>query len=227
MKSLFPKSNFWVLSFFVALIANGEIKDLGNFSALTATDRPKFVIFSQTVLAQNISSNVVLVYGNPRCGWTNKLIQELKAKKIPYQFKNLDIQSIRDEWNRILEKNGVPDGSPVKLPVVLVNNKVFMRPSIEQVIAQRKTAESSTAKIPNGWYIGESNTDAMIEIKNNQYCGLDLETSKERCDPISDIKYIKPGVVQLGTGDYFCSQTLFRINPSRYGKCTANGWIEK
>jgi len=227
MKSSLFKSHFWFLSFFIALIANGELKHLGNPSGFMTIDSLKFLLFAQTALAQNISSNVILVYGNPRCGWTNKLIQELKARKISYKFKNLDVQSIRDEWNQILEKNGFPDGSPVKLPVVLVNNKVFMRPSIEQVIAQRKTAESSTAKIPNGWYIGESNTDAMIEIKNNQYCGLDLETSKERCDPISDIKYIKPGVVQLGTGDYFCSQTLFRINPSRYGKCTANGWIEK
>ena len=223
--SLF-KPNLCLLFFVATLMSNVELPNIVNFSSFTATGNSKFSLFSQIVLAQNVSSNPVLVYGNPRCGWTNRLIQELKARKIPYQFKNLDVQSIRNEWNQILAKNGVPDGASINLPVVLVNEKVFMRPSIEQVIAQRKKAQNLSSKIPNGWYIGENYTDAIIEIKNNQYCGLDLATGKEQCDPISDIKYIKPGVVQLGTGDYFCSKDFFRINQSRPGQCTANGWIE-
>ncbi|ELS49292.1 hypothetical protein C789_908 [Microcystis aeruginosa FACHB-905 = DIANCHI905] len=221
MKYSLFKSTFWLGSFVFAFMSSVQLPSLGNFSNSMPQDSPKFLLFSQPVLAQKVSSNAVLVYGNPRCGWTNNLIQELKAKKIPYQFKNLDVKSVRDEWNRILEKNGVPDGSPVKLPVVLVNNKVLMRPSIEQVIAQRKKAENSTFQIPSGRYFG--NTE-LIEIKNRQYCGGNMTTGRIECYPISDLKYIKPGVVQLWS-EYFCSEKLFKITSS--GQCTANGWVER
>lgn len=221
MKSLLFKSSAWVLSFCVAILANGELKNLGNTSSFMTIDSLKLSLSTPTVLSENLSSNPVIVYGNPRCGWTNNLIQELKARKIPYQFRNLDVQSVRDEWNRILEKNGVPDGSPVNLPVVLVNNKVLMRPSIEQVIAQRKKAENSTFQIPSGRYFG--NTE-LIEIKNRQYCGGNMTTGRIECYPISDLKYIKPGVVQLWS-EYFCSEKLFKITSS--GQCTANGWVQR
>lgn len=220
--SLF-KPNLCLLFFVATLMSNVELPNFRNSSNFLLIDSLKLSSFSQTVLAQNLSSNLVLVYGNPRCGWTNRLIQELKARKIPYQFKNLDVQLIRNEWNKILAQNGVPDGASVSLPVVLVNEKVFMRPSIEQVIAQREKAQNLSSKIPNGWYIGESNSDAMIEIKNNHYCGANLETATTECYPIADLKYIKPGVVRL-YDTYFCSRIFFRINPSRPGECRANGW---
>jgi len=330
MKSLFLKSNFWVLSFFITLPANGELIDSGNFSALTATDRSEFMLLSQTVLAQAKNASSVIVYGRVTCPLTQNLIKELQKRKITYLFKSVDLTATDQEMEQLAFENnvnipskyrlpavGINDKiffsssgikinqvlselgrspqfsrtqfenlsqepiliytkregeyaqrlakglqkygikyqikdiekkedqqalwkaleliqykkSSVDLPVVVANNKVLIRPSFPKLLTEltqsAKVASSNQPIPPNGWYIGESNTDAMIEIKNNQYCGLDLETSKEKCDPISDIKYIKPGVVQLGTGDYFCSQTLFRINPSRYGQCTANGWIEK
>jgi hypothetical protein len=100
---------------------------------------------------------------------------------------------------------------------------LFTQTVIEQVIAQGKQAQNSTVQIPNGRYIGEAPSDAIIEIRNKEYCGLGFVD----CSPISDLKYIKPGVVQLGNNPngYFCSEKLFKINSS--GECTAKGWIKR
>ena len=100
---------------------------------------------------------------------------------------------------------------------------LFTQTVIEQVIAQGKQAQNSTVQIPNGRYIGESPSDAIIEIRNKEYCGPGFVD----CSPISDLKYIKPGVVQLGNNPngYFCSEKLFKINSS--GECTAKGWIKR
>ena len=100
---------------------------------------------------------------------------------------------------------------------------LFTQTVIEQVIAQGKQAQNSTVQIPNGRYIGEAPSDAIIEIRNKEYCRLDFVD----CSPISALKYIKPGVVQLGNNPngYFCSEKLFKINSS--GECTAKGWIKR
>lgn len=100
---------------------------------------------------------------------------------------------------------------------------LFNQTVIEQVIAQGKQAQNSTVQIPNGRYIGEAPSDAIIEIRNKEYCGPGFVD----CSPISDLKYIKPGVVQLGNNPngYFCSEKLFKINSS--GECTAKGWIKR
>jgi hypothetical protein len=100
---------------------------------------------------------------------------------------------------------------------------LFTQTVIEQVIAQGKQAQNSTVQIPNGRYIGEAPSDAIIEIRNKEYCGPGFVD----CSPISDLKYIKPGVVQLGNNPngYFCSEKLFKINSS--GECTAKGWIKR
>lgn len=231
VKSLIFAPSLWFGSVVMTLMFNVPLPNLGNPLSFTEDNYPKLSFVSSIALAQNPDSNLVLVYGNPRCGWTNRLIQQLKAKKISYQFKNLDIQSIRDEWNVLLEKNGVPDGTSIDLPVVLINGKVFIRPSIEQVISQRQKPQNSSPKIPNGTYIGETHSDALIEVKNNQYCGANLGTGLIECDPLSDLKYIKPGVLQMGDDDdgYFCSQELFEINlnsdSQRGGRCTAEGWV--
>jgi len=140
MKFFRFKSKFWLI-FFMAFMPHLQLFNLDNHLTAAQANSPKLSLFSQPVLAQSLSSNPVLVYGNIRCGWTNQMIQDLKARKIPYQFKNLDVQSIRDEWNQIMGKNGVPGGTPIKLPVVLVSDKLFMRPSIELVIFQRKSAQ--------------------------------------------------------------------------------------
>ena len=210
----------------ITFLPNLQVSNLGN---PLDGNYPRFSLISTVAFAKNLASGLVLVYGNPRCGWTSQLIEQLKSEKIPYQFKNLDIQSIRDEWNVLLKKNGVPDGTSIKLPVVLVNGKVFMRPSIEQVITQRQKTQKSSPKIPNGWYIGETNSDASFEVKNNQYCSANLATGLIECSPISELTYIKPGVVRLYQDTYFCSQNLFKIhfgsNSQRYGYCTANGWV--
>ena len=102
-------------------------------------------------------------------------------------------------------------------------SSLFTQTVIEQVIAQRKQAQNSTVQIFNGRYIGEVPSDAIIEIRNKEYCGPGFVN----CSPISDLKYIKPGVVQLGNeaNGYFCSEKLFKINSS--GECTAKGWVKR
>jgi hypothetical protein len=74
-------------------------------------------------------------------------------------------------------------------------------------------SSQSNLQILNGWYIAESHTDTVIEIKTNQYCGANLETGSIECDPISDLKYIKPGVVKLGEGEdsYFVLKIFSKL----------------
>jgi hypothetical protein len=73
-------------------------------------------------------------------------------------------------------------------------------------------SSQSNLQILNGWYIAESHTDTVIEIKTNQYCGANLETGSIECDPISDLKYIKPGIVIAAASvdnHYECGTRLF------------------
>jgi hypothetical protein len=123
------------------------------------------------------------------------------------------------------------DGKPIKKILSSPNPKDFVfldSKSVKHTIEHLDQERSqSVSRIPNGRYVGESPSDAVIEIKNNQYCGANFVTDKMECHPISDLKYIKPGVVQLGNEEngYFCSEKLFKINSS--GECTANGWVKR
>jgi len=117
------------------------------------------------------------------------------------------------------------DGKPITKILSSPNSKDFifldstgMKHTIEHLDQEHS---QSTSQIPSGRYFG--NTE-LIEIKSNQYCGGNIITGKIECDPISDLKYIKPGVVQLWS-EYFCSEKLFKINSS--GNCTVKGWVKR
>ena len=177
MKSLIFQPGLWLISVVVTFTFNVESENFGNSSSILTIDSFKLLLFTQTALAQKTSSNSVIVYGNPRCGWTNSLIQQLKARKIPYQFRNLDVQSIQTEWYQVLIKNGITDGV-IDLPVVLVNSKLFIRPSIEQVINQRKKGRNSSSNyqgyctfLPAAGFGGKIVNDRcqIKKINNNAY----------------------------------------------------------
>lgn len=83
MKSSIFKPNLWLLSFVISLMPNMPLPNIVNFSSFTTTDRPKLVLFSQTILAQtnpsfpkihngayratNYPENVLSVWNNGYC----------------------------------------------------------------------------------------------------------------------------------------------------------------
>ncbi|AFY59671.1 hypothetical protein [Synechococcus sp. PCC 6312] len=116
------------------------------------------------------------------------------------------------------------DGKPIKrLNSPTLMDLVFLDSTgVKHTIVHLYPDHSqSTSQIPSGRYFGNSE---FIEIKNKQYCGANFATEKIECYPISDLKYIKSGVVQLWN-EYFCSEKFFKINSS--GKCTAKGWVKR
>ncbi|MBJ7900131.1 MAG: hypothetical protein GC158_09470 [Cyanobacteria bacterium RI_101] len=195
---------------------------------------PKF----SSVQFKNLSQETIVIYTKGEDNYAEKLLKGLQKYQIKSQVKDIVNNQYKEElWQELKRIQYKEDY--VDLPVVILNDKPWIRPKFPSLLAELtqsvKVASSAQPILPDGWYIGESNTDAMIEIKNSQYCGANLETARMECDPISDLKYIKPGVVRLYQDTYFCSQTLFQINLERYnnlsrygkyGKCTANGWIE-
>ncbi len=83
-----------------------------------------------------VSQTGILVYGRTSCGITTRMMQDLKARKIPYQFKNIDTPTARQEIYQLLIQGNLKVNS-IPLPVVYVNGKVLLRPSVEQVLAQQ------------------------------------------------------------------------------------------
>ena len=176
---------------------------------------------------KNLSQEPISIYTKGEDNYAKKLVQGLQKYNIKFQIRDITNKQYKQELWQVLKliqyKNDYVD-----LSVVVANDKPWIRPNFPDLLTEltqsAKVASTSQPILPNGWYIGESNTDAMIEIKNSQYCGANLETARMECYPIADLKYIKPGVVRLYQDTYFCSRIFFRINPSRPGKCRANGW---
>lgn len=87
------------------------------------------------------------------------------------------------------------------------------------------SSTNSSGKILDGWYLGDLASEAIIEVRGNQYCFPHVS-----CHSISELKHVKPGVLLLYKDTYLCSSKFFGINfginrDSRYGRCTVNGWI--
>lgn len=78
---------------------------------------------------------------------------------------------------------------------------------------------SSSNKIADGFY-ALGGTGQGLEVKGEQYRYYDEEGQKE-WQPISELKYVKEGVV-FADKNYWCLSTLAPQN--RPGVCTANGW---
>jgi len=75
----------------------------------------------------------VVVYGPPNCSPTARTVQTLAQHNIPYIYKNTDIVSQEELGSIILS---IPENASGGSPLVLVNEKVLLRPSIHDILAE-------------------------------------------------------------------------------------------
>jgi hypothetical protein len=76
-------------------------------------------------------------------------------------------------------------------------------------------------KIAEGFYsVGQ--TDLVIEVKGRKYRDIsDDGIGKWR--PVSELTYIRKGVIRHLDGSYYCLSTMKSSNSG--GSCTARGWL--
>jgi hypothetical protein len=75
----------------------------------------------------------VLVYGPTNCAPTSQTIRVLAQHNIPYQFRNADEVS-QDELGAVVLS--LPRNASGGSPLVLVNGKVLIRPTIHEIWAE-------------------------------------------------------------------------------------------
>ncbi|HON78177.1 MAG TPA: glutaredoxin domain-containing protein [Spirochaetota bacterium] len=82
---------------------------------------------------EQASGGTVMVYGTDRCGYCTALQRNLRRENVPYTFFDVrQNQSKRREmWTKI--RSSHPGLSRVGYPVVDVNGKVLIRPSVDEV----------------------------------------------------------------------------------------------
>lgn len=81
----------------------------------------------------------IVVYGRDTCGWTQKLKKELHQQGIPFEYKIVDQPSVGNELHPRMRQGGL-NISYYNLPVVDVNGRIFMRPSLEKILEEYKRA---------------------------------------------------------------------------------------
>jgi len=69
----------------------------------------------------------VTIYGSRTCGDTNRITQHLDAKKVPYEFKDVDETP---EYNDYIA--GLNQGKRV-MPTLRINNETYINPGIPQL----------------------------------------------------------------------------------------------
>lgn len=72
----------------------------------------------------------VLVYGPTNCNPTAQTIQVLADHNIPYVYRNSDAIS-QDELGSVIMS--IPKDAPGGSPLVLVNEKILVRPTIHEI----------------------------------------------------------------------------------------------
>jgi hypothetical protein len=89
------------------------------------------------------------------------------------------------------------------------------------------TSPANAQRILDGDY-GFAPTDGGLTVKGNKYqeCG---EGYCSKWQPVSQLKSIKKGVIQLPNGGYFCLSSMIKRNLSSdsYAVCYAKGWVYK
>jgi thiol-disulfide isomerase/thioredoxin len=76
----------------------------------------------------------VILYGNPSCGWCQKMENDLKAQDIPYFYENMKEQTVLDEVLPRMEAAGL-NTMRYNYPIMDVNGRLFMRPDVKDVVA--------------------------------------------------------------------------------------------
>ncbi|MDB9490636.1 hypothetical protein PN478_08890 [Dolichospermum circinale CS-534/05] len=108
----------------------------------------KSISYPTLQLAQKSDNEILTVYGRTNCTVTNNLINELKVRKIPYQFKNVNVQEVVEELFQLEFEEGVSNKvSHSRMPLVYVKGKLLAAPNgikIQQVLAQRSIPQKLT-----------------------------------------------------------------------------------
>jgi hypothetical protein len=89
------------------------------------------------------------------------------------------------------------------------------------------TLPANAQRILDGEY-GFAPTDGGLTVKGKKYQEYG-EGYFSKWQPVSKLKSIKKGVIQLPNGNYFCLSSMIKRNlPSgSYAVCDAKGWVYK
>ncbi len=74
----------------------------------------------------------VILYGNPACGWCQKMERDLEERDIPYYYENIKEKEVLDEVLPRMETAGL-NTMVYKYPIMDVNGRLFERPEVEKI----------------------------------------------------------------------------------------------
>ena len=75
----------------------------------------------------------VILYGDPTCGWCQKMENDLNERDIPYVYENINEQNVKTEVLPRMKAAGL-NTMNYSYPIMDVNGRLFMRPDIETVV---------------------------------------------------------------------------------------------
>lgn len=75
----------------------------------------------------------VVVYGRDRCGLTQKCQKSLREEDLSFVYENIDKKEVADELHARMQEAGL-DTRSYGLPVVDVNGRIFIRPTLEKIL---------------------------------------------------------------------------------------------
>ena len=74
----------------------------------------------------------VAVYGRNSCGWTKKMLKDLKSSNINYHYFEVDDKSVADNLHKRMDDVGISTRR-YNLPVIDVNGQISVRPKFAKV----------------------------------------------------------------------------------------------
>jgi len=76
----------------------------------------------------------VVVYGRDSCGFTQKTLDDLSSAGVNFRYFKIDEREVADSIHTRMEESRISTRR-YNLPVVDVNGKISIRPSIDDVLA--------------------------------------------------------------------------------------------
>lgn len=198
-----------------------------NYSLEKTPETTNQFISPSRLVAQSYQGQLIRIYGRPNCPITQKLMQELRVRKIPFQFKDVKNQAVVDELFALGAQNHI-DASCCRVPLVGVEETLLVNPKgvkIDQVLTALKSIKPKTqaTALSDGEYFTEKDFgEKVLEVKGEQFRLTAAGMPPEQWRSLSELKLIQPGVVYFNK-TYWCSPK----HPNRNASCTANGWVEK
>jgi glutaredoxin len=85
------------------------------------------------------SKPYVVVYGRNSCGWTKRMIDDLKSSGISYEYQIVDDKEVADLLHHRMQLSGISTRR-YNLPVVDVNGSLSIRPESQTVLSDYQAA---------------------------------------------------------------------------------------